>query len=98
MVWFIGTVELKYRGYDGFVWMLVWGIPVAIFFGAMELSQPLRKIIREKPLSYPETDPNPRDCGSCGITLNPSSAVRGGRFRIHAGPWAANSIFLHYIC
>ncbi len=31
-------------------------------------------------------------------TINPSSAVRGGRFRIHAGPWAANSIFLHYIC
>jgi hypothetical protein len=29
---------------------------------------------------------------------NPSSAVRGGRFRIHAGSGAANSIFLHYIC
>jgi hypothetical protein len=31
--------------------------------------QPLRKIMREKPLSYPVPDPNPRECGSCGITL-----------------------------
>jgi hypothetical protein len=59
MVWFIGTVELKRRGYVGNVWNLAWGIPMVVFFAAMELRQPLRKVIQDKPSPYPKFDPNP---------------------------------------
>ena len=84
-IWFIGfsmsRAEFERRGFS-FAQELCVLYP-AVFgpFILLQHYQPLRKIVREQPISYPKVEPNPCECGSCGITL------RRGRRDCHWCGW-----------
>ncbi len=75
----MGNSELGTHGFS-MVERLSITLPVVIgILKVMERYQPLRKVIPNKPAPLP--DPNPRDCGLCGITL------KRGRANCHWCGW-----------